>query len=759
MPTLGQGFMYAALVCGILAVVLLVTGYVGGRKKASSADKFTNAGYLGIFAVTFFLTLAIALLVYCFFAGDYTIAYVAKNHSVSTSSLAWLYTLSGVWAGSQGSLLLWAWLLSLFASFVAWKRMTVTDELTNVALAVMGTVLVAFICVLTFSSTNNPFIATGSNYLDADGNLIGTATGWGMNVLLEHWAMAIHPITLFVGYAGLTVPFVYAVAALVVNDPSKRWVEFCDRITVFAWLFLGIGIGLGAVWAYVVLGWGGYWGWDAVENASLLPWLVGVALLHSFTLYRKRNGFKRWAVFCACLTFSFVILGTFITRSGIVQSVHAFAGDNVSLVFFLVLIFVSLLIGIVGIIIRRKSFEASEEIVSFTGKNTAYYFGNLVMVVMAFVITYLTLTSAMPSWMPFGGESMSTATYDTLVRPIGVVFCLLMAVCPILAWNKTDGREFRKNAKVPAIFALIGFVGLMVIYFVRLYPNYAATIAGKGSQASKLLAMGPSWYYNGLAILALLVASLLFFNTLFLFINGVKARKANKGEKTGVAFLHLFTKSAAQAGGYLTHLGVAIILIGLVGSSMFVREVSVNINPDAGSTIDCMEYTLEYVGTDTTETSTGGVSTATFKVYRNGEYLEEVSPSMVSITSTGESKLNAAVISYPLEDLFVVYQGVSTSGTLSMIVRVNPLISWVWVGFVVMMLGTLIAAVGSHKRKKTALPAESASPVEGGDGNASDDSLLDPTMNGVATEAATAEASVTGAAAPESATSSAPKEN
>lgn len=188
--------------------------------------------------------------------------------------------------------------------------------------------LTAFVSVLLFSEGNMPFIVTDSRYFGDDGTLSVMASARSMNALLEHWAMAIHPPTLFIGYAGLTIPFAYAISALIVNDDSTEWVNRSTPYLMFSWLLLGIGIGLGAVWAYVVLGWGGYWGWDPVENASLLPWLVGVALIHSFTVYRQRGAFKRWSVFCACLTFCFVVLGTFITRSGLVQSVHAFEGDR-----------------------------------------------------------------------------------------------------------------------------------------------------------------------------------------------------------------------------------------------------------------------------------------------------------------------------------------------------------------------------------------------------------------------------------------------
>ncbi len=293
MVTLGSVMLGLALVSAVVSIVALLWGNSLGPKQGNS---ITNVGYLATFAAMGALTVAVLLLVVAFFRPDYSFYYVAQNHSTDVSSLAWLYKLSGLWAGREGSFLFWAWLLSLFAAWVAYKRLEFTDALSNMGLMVTNVVLTLFAAGMMFSEPNNPFKVTPAALIDpATGKLVGEATAWGMNPLLQHWAMIIHPPTLFIGYAGLTIPFAFAIAALIVNDSSKKWVEIVDRITIFSWLFLGIGIGLGAIWAYVVLGWGGYWAWDPVENASLLPWLTGVGLLHSFTVYRRRDGFKSWA--------------------------------------------------------------------------------------------------------------------------------------------------------------------------------------------------------------------------------------------------------------------------------------------------------------------------------------------------------------------------------------------------------------------------------------------------------------------------------
>ncbi len=701
--TIGQTGLTLALLASLLSVVLLFAGHFVTRREGAGGfgEKCTNTGYLLVFATTLLLSVCIAVLVYCFFAGDYSIAYVATEHSTNTGSLSWLFKLSGLWGGTAGSLLLWAWLISLYMSFIAFRQASQTDELSNMALAVAGVVLFSFLCVLRFSTGNSPFQATAAQYLTSTGALTGTATSWGMNPLLEHWAMAIHPPTLFIGYAGMTIPFAYAIAALIVNDPSKRWVDLCHGVTVFAWLFLGVGIGLGAIWAYVVLGWGGYWGWDAVENASLLSWLVGVALIHSFTIYRKRGAFKRWAIMCACLAFAFVILGTFITRSGIVESVHAFSGDTVSLVFFLTMIIVSLVVGITGLIIRRKSFVADEEIESLASKNAAYYFNNVIMVAFAFLVAYLTLTSALPTWLPFGGDSLSTGTYEAIARPLGILYLMIMSVCPLLSWSHTDGKLFRRRIKWPALAGLVVFALLLVVYFKELLPIYQGYLAGIDSTTSaEILNDGPVWYYNGLAIVGLAVASLLFCNTVYLFITGMSNRHKHKGESMARALFNLFAKAPHQTGGYLAHLGMAVILVGLIGSNMFVAEQSVSLSAVEGASVTCDGYTLTYTGTDQDTSGTRTVYYATFDVTdASGNEVGTVSPSYEIISQTQQTKLNAVVVSKPLQDLFVVYQGVDYDGKLSLDVRVNPLIEFVWIGFAILELGALTAFWPRRRRR------------------------------------------------------------
>lgn len=701
------GLLVAFAGCVISILCLGVAHLLHKKRSFERAETLAWGGRVAAVLTAAALTVCCAVLVWCFFTGDNSIQYVLDNRSNSTSPEAWLYKLAGLWAGRQGSLLFWAWLIAVFNAVLVFATRKDARPLDNGALCISQLVLTAFVSVLLFSESNMPFLVTDARFFSEDGALSTMASARSMNALLEHWAMAIHPPTLFIGYAGLTIPFAYAVAALIVNDDSALWVNRSTSYLMFSWLLLGIGIGLGAVWAYVVLGWGGYWGWDPVENASLLPWLVGVALIHSFTVYRQRGAFKRWSVFCACLTFCFVVLGTFITRSGLVQSVHAFEGDPVSLVMFGALIVLSLLAGIVGLLLRRRSFgavnAADDDIESMMSKEAAYYVNNLIMVVFAVLLAYMTVSSALPSWLPFGGQSLSAGTYNAIARPLGIAYLAILAICPLLGWRRTDKKAFWRAARVPGLCALLLFIVLMVYFATYLLPSYNAMIAMGGTTAEGLLEQGAPWYYNGLAVVGFAVASLLFFNALFMAVRSLKHVGAGK-----------IRRRLALFGGSVAHASMGIILVGLIGSAMYVTEITgyLTYDEEADGTSDTFiiqDFELVYKDNSIDELGNGNVRYAlTFDAYKDGQFVGTVNPAVQLVGATQQQKLEASVIGFPLEDLFVVYRGVNDAGDYSMDVRVNPLISFVWVGFGLLMVGCLIPLFAKRASKREDADADDA---------------------------------------------------
>ena len=690
MVTLGSLMLGLTFLSSLVTIGALALGHRMGERDGAGV---TQVGYLATFVSMGSLTIATLVMVWAFFSNNFTFYYVAQNHSTDVSSLAWLYTLSGLWAGREGSFMFWAWLIALFAAWVAYKRVGFADALSNMGLLVTNVVLFLFTTGMMFSEPNNPFKVTPAQLLDpATGKLIGEAANWGMNPLLQHWAMIIHPPTLFIGYAGLTIPFAFAIAALIVNDSSKRWVEIVDRITLFSWLFLGAGIGLGSVWAYVVLGWGGYWAWDPVENASLLPWLTGIGLIHSFTVYRRRDGFKRWAIMLASVSFMLVILGTFITRSGIVQSVHAFEADPVSLWLFAGMMIGAIGAAAIGIFLRWDTFGGNDEFESLTSKEAAYYFNNVIMLVSGLLVAYLTVTSALPKWMLFGGRSIPASTFDAIGRPAGILYLLILAVCPLLSWRGTDGKTFWSRIKYPLIAAVVIGGLLMLDYVKTLKPIYDTMVKLGNEPGLKLAAAGPSWYYNGLGIAGLLVGALLISTTIGLFIEGARKRAAARGESLGGALWSIITKARSQSGGYLAHIGMGIILIGLVGSAMFVMDQTYTIPDTPGSTFTVDQYVFSYAGVnDVTLPNGDTVSTLKLNVTRDGKSIGTVDPGMTQFAVQQQTKLNAKVLSEPLRDIFVVFQG-AENGKLTINVKINPLISFAWGGFLLLMIGTALAA-------------------------------------------------------------------
>ena len=702
--------LFTAFASVVVSAVCLLVGFVASSKNHALAEAATWIGRLAAMLAAAALVLCCGVLVFCFMTGDISIQYVVQYQSDSSSDFAWLYKLSGLWAGREGSLLFWACVISLFGTTISVRKRKAFYHLDGIALAVLQLLLVLFIGVLLFADNNMPFVALPDRFLDGSGNLTGSAALWGMSPLLEHWAMAIHPPTLFVGYAGLAVPFAYATAALVVGDSSPLWVERCSRATLLAWLFLGLGIGIGAVWAYVVLGWGGYWGWDPVENASLLPWLMGVALIHSFTVYRKRGSLKRWSVACACITFSFVALGAYITRSGLVGSVHGFDGEPVSSALFLSLIAIPLLVGALGLAARWRAFageQGGSECESLLSRNAAYCMNNFIMLLSALVLAYMTVSAALPAWLPFGGQTFSADAYNAVARPLGLVYFLILALCPLLSWTKTQRSQLWKRMRIPGLLALALFGCLVAYHSVFLAVDGGSVAGAVTTGVKETSAWEPSWYRNVLAVVGYLVASLLLFTSLFA-LGRIRAQRVRS--RNGLSALEGLRLQAPALGGMVAHLGMAIMLIGLIGSSMFVAEEIGYVRYGADgdtvrSELSVKGYTLKLVDDSVAVDSNGTdvFNTVVFDVYKGDDCIGAISPAMQVVTMTGQQQLHAGVMSFPFEDLFVVYQGVTEDGEFSIDARVNPLIGFVWVGIALLMAGT---AAALFARRKTIVSAD-----------------------------------------------------
>jgi cytochrome c-type biogenesis protein CcmF len=668
-------FLLAFASVGALGSIVAIA--FGGRSEAGEPAR--KLGHVLTFGVLAFTTLAIALLAAAFLGENFVLEYVAYNHPTLVGPWAWLYKLSGVWAGREGSLLFWEWILSMYAAWIAYRFLKKDDPLASTALGIVNFVQLFFLAAL-FIPLNNPFKLLPPEYLDpTTGALLIDAA---MNPLLQTWAMIAHPPTLFIGYAGLTVPFAFALAAAFTGDLSKKWVEYSDRITVFSWLLLGIGIGLGAIWAYIELAFGGYWAWDRVENAALLPWLTGVGLIHSMTVYKKRGGFRPWTMWMAAVTFVLVLLGTFITRSGIVQSVHAFQEDPLSFWLFLTMMVGSLAIMGVAIAMRWNALKGNDSFERILSKEGSYYFNNVIMLIAAVLVAYLTLAQSLPSWLPGGGMTFGTATYDSLARPLGIFYVLVMAICPILAWGGGDIKVLWQRAKWPLVGAAVISAGLLAVYFTGMLPYYTQT-----GSANPVM-------HHTVAIIGLITAALAISLPLFLFYDGARKRSAARDEGFGTALANIFLKARVQSGGYLTHLGMGIILIGLIGSTMYVKSFDATMAQTPGTTYDAAAYRFTSKGLQqSTEPNGDAVYTFAMDVTKNGRLLGEIRPRMVArIGGQNQTTQKVALIQEPLKDVFVSFSGVDQANQAVVTIKFFPMQWWVWAGFIVTILGSGLAS-------------------------------------------------------------------
>jgi cytochrome c-type biogenesis protein CcmF len=706
LSTAGNLLLVLASIAAIASIVS-----IAASGKGSSGAGARKLGNVLTFAVLGFITLAVSMLAAAFLGDNYTLEYVLFNHSTDTSPLSWLYKLSGVWAGREGSLLFWEWMIAIFAGLLAYKFLKKDDRLGSVGLAVLNFVQIFFLAAL-FIDLNNPFVATPSMMLDP---VTGAAlTDAAMNPLLQNFWMVLHPPTLFIGYAGLAVPFAFAIAALITGDTSKRWIELADRITVFSWLLLGIGIGLGAIWAYVELAFGGFWAWDPVENASVLPWFTGVALIHSMTVYRRRGTFKAWTMMLTAVTFMFVLLGTFITRSGIVQSVHAFEEDPLSFWLFMTMMVGVLVSAAIGVSIRKKSLSSEADgFERVFSKEGSYYFNNVIMVIASVLIAYLTMASAfkewpfawLTSWWPGAGEKFLPARYDALARPIGIFYIMIMTVCPILSWGGGDWKKLVERAKWPLAGGTVLAAGLVALFFTSMLPYFSPA-------ASESVGV-----HHFLALLGLVTAGYGIALPLWLFIDGTRRRAAAREESLPVAFVNLFSKARTQSGGYLTHLGMAIILVGLIGSTMFVSDFDGLVSQKAGelvsfehrdgatgevvTTTDAHGYTFAFKELETRQQNVGPDGTgdqvyvAHLDLAENGKPQGELTPKIVfpqQLRQKNGSTQKVSIVQQPLKDIFVSFHGVDAEDNLQLTIKFFPMQWWVWIGFILTIVGAGLAS-------------------------------------------------------------------
>jgi cytochrome c-type biogenesis protein CcmF len=624
------------------------------------------------FAVVF---LAALILVIAAFQDDFSIAYIFHH---SNRDLPAPYKFATLWSGQEGSLLFWSLLLGAYGLVLRMRHKT-DSRLFAHASVIIAAVQVFFLLLLNLAA--HPF-AVMQGSLPPDGN--------GLNPLLQYPEMVIHPPMLYLGYVGFTVPFAFALGALIMRYPGEKWIHITRRWTMVTWGFLTCGIFLGAHWAYSVLGWGGYWGWDPVENASFLPWLTGTAFLHSVMMQEKRGMLKTWNMWLIFSTFGLSIFGTFLTRSGVVSSVHAFAQSSIGdwFVAFLGLI----LVVCVFFYVKNRSHLVSEhKLESLVSRESSFLFNNLLFVVACFTVLWGTLFPVLSEWIQGHKITVGPPFFNRVMIPVALLLLLLTALGPLLAWRRTSLESLKRNFLWPTLGALAAGVLLLAIG-VRPWQDTA-------------------YFYSLMTVMLSVLVALTVGSE---FVRGGRVIARHTGQNLLSAMVQLVHRNTRRYGGYIVHFGVIVIMIGFAGAAFNQekeQEMGFGDKMSIGAyTLVCQSYTQE-------DKPNYGSEWAIIDVFKGGKQIATLYPEQRFYKASQQTSTMVANRSTMKEDLYLVYEGRNLdTGRPIIKVHLNPLVMWIWVGVWIMIAGTVIALIPNAAAVRVAAAARiQAEPVATGD--------------------------------------------
>jgi cytochrome c-type biogenesis protein CcmF len=640
------------------------------------------------------LTISALSLIYLLVTGHYEVEYVAR---VTSNSMPVYLKITALWGGQAGSLLFWSWLMSAFASAVMLRKWEIDIDARGREnhdsgfmpwMIVVTLVTLAFFLILTLF-VENPFrrvwMTSGGMklaLLRPPGSFAASAVPQGLNPLLRHYGMVIHPPMLYLGFVSFVIPFAFALAALITGRTDDRWIRITRRWTLAAWLFLSAGLILGARWAYDVLGWGGYWGWDPVEVAALMPWLTGTAFLHSVVIQEKRNMLKHWNMVLIILTYALVIFGTFLTRSGVLSSVHAFAESAIGPLFF-GFIGITFITSLALLLWRWNSLKTEARMTSLFSREAMFLLNNLLLVAIFIVcfwgVVFPVLTEAagfIGTRIPalagvLTGQKITVGSpyYERAAGPLFAALLLLMGVCPLAAWGhstfKTLGRAIWKPLAASLVILVLAFV------------------AGARHPLS-LLAFWLVGYAGAVIV--------------YEFGRATLARHRQKGENIFTALNKLVGRNRRHYGGAVIHLSIVLMSLGIIGIEMFQTDTQGSI--PQGQALRLGDYSMVYAGLNTTTSFASEKTTATINVFRDGRSVGTLHPSRVYYYDSGQTVTNPGLRSTLEDDVYVVlidWETISAQGATFKVYR-NPLVNWLWLGSVLLIFGTFVAGWPERER-------------------------------------------------------------
>ena len=684
MAQIGSFALLFALACSAYCAIAGVIALVNKKAFAPPLGETARRAGIATFALVF---LAALLLVVAAFENNFSIAYIFHH---SNRDLPAPYKFAVLWSGQEGSLLFWALLLSAYG-LVLRLRYKTDVRLFASASVVIAAVQVFFLLLLVLAA--RPF-AVMQGPMPADGN--------GLNPLLQYPEMVIHPPMLYLGYVGFTVPFAFALGSLAMRYPGEKWIHVTRRWTMVTWGFLTCGIFLGAHWAYSVLGWGGYWGWDPVENASLMPWLTGTAFLHSVMMQEKRGMLKIWNIWLVFATFWLAILGTFLTRSGIISSVHAFAQSSIG-DWFAWFLAITLIVFVFFFLRNKSELRSDHKLESLASRESSFLFNNLFFVLLCFTVLWGTWFPKISELVQGNKVTVGAPFYNRVAVPMAMLLLILTAVGPLLAWRKTSLESLRRNFMWPAVG------GIAVAVFLMITPQ------GWGSPFGLRPWQDISYFYSlmaiGLSVLVVLTVASEFFR-------GGRVISKHTGQNMFASMVQLIRRNTRRYGGYIVHVGVVVVIIGFAGAAFNQdkeQEMGYGDKMSIGPyTLVCRSYTDD-------DAANYASQWAVLDVYKGGKQIATMTPERRFYKASRQASTMPDIRSTLDEDLYLVFEGLNpASGHPILKAHLNALVMWIWIGVWIMLIGTLLALVPSATAPlSVAAPARfvpgQAQPVVAGD--------------------------------------------
>ncbi len=660
MATLGTFLLLASFV---VASYALASSVAGARRRSR---RLIESGVGAFYLVAALMTVASAVIVHAFVTGNYAIKYV-QRYSDSAQPLA--YKFASYWGGLDGSIMFWVFLLSVFGTIAVATNRERHRELIPWVVAVVSATEMFFLFLMVIH--NNPF----STFLAQ-----APTDGKGLNPLLQNFYMAIHPPSLYIGFVAMTIPFAFGIAALLTGHLDDSWLRAVRRWTMIGWLFLTFGLTLGMLWAYEELGWGGFWGWDPVENAGLLPWFTATAFLHSVMVQERRGMLRIWNVTLVIVTFFLTIFGTFMTRSGIVQSVHAF-GEDRELAAMFTAFMIALLVFSFGLVIYRLPLlKARHELDSWASREAAFLANNWILLFSAFFVLFATIFPTLSEAVTGERLTVGPPFFNKWMQPVGLLLLVLTGIGPLLAWRKSSASNMLEQ------FA---------------WPVSAAMVTAAG-----VYALGIRMWASGICFA---LCAFVFGTISQEFIRGARVRKGATGTDFITAMIGLVARSRRRYGGYIVHLGIVLMFLGFAGQG-FKQEEQALLKP--GQQVTVGHFTIHHDALTVTSDEQKQMITGHVTVSNDGRPIAEMTPAKWFFNKHEQNPTTEVAIRRAAgEDLYIVLAGydvASQSATYS--ITINPLVNWIWLGFGVLAFGTGLALLPERAFAfaTARLPAEAA---------------------------------------------------